>query len=116
MLLEGLVGNALQTPTLYEMLGVPHVSLSQIYRGATLFTTVEPTALVPLMGSFVKGVISGATAKQELYAEIDQASVTKLIAALTEHGIPILQVVYFPGVDLFTHEAEEPRATPNEEP
>jgi hypothetical protein len=116
-LVEGLVGNAIQTPTLYELDGVPsHVSLSQVYRGATLFTTVDPTAFVPLMTSFVKGVVSGTTAKQELYAQIDEASVTKLITALTEHGVPIIQTVYLPGVDLFTHEAEEPPATQSDGP
>ena len=116
-LTEGLVGNALQVPTLYELAGVPsHVSLSQVYRGATLFTTVEPTAFISLMASFVKGVVSGATVKQDLYAGIDEASVTKLITALTEHEVPIIQTVYLPGVDLFTHEAEEPSATPTEGP
>jgi arylsulfatase A-like enzyme len=115
-LLEGLVGNALQTPTLYELVGVPsHVSLSQVYRGATLYTTVEPTAFLSLMTGFVKGVLTGTAAKQELYAQIDTASVTKLLAALREHGIPSLQTVYLPGIDLFTHEAEEPQTARGEE-
>lgn len=116
-LLEGLVGNALQTPTLYELLGVrSHVSLSQIYRGATLFTTVEPAAFVSLMTKFVTGVVLGSTVKQDVYAGIDQDSVTKLIAALKDHGVPPLQVVYLPGNDLFTHEVEEPRPTKDDEP
>lgn len=116
-LMEGLVGNALQTPTLYELLGVPsYVSLSQVYRGATLFTTVEPTAFVSMMAKFATGVVFDASVKQDLYAGIDQESVTKLVAALKEHGAPSLQVVYLPGNDLFTHEAEEPRAPQDTEP
>jgi hypothetical protein len=116
-LTEGLVGNALQTPTLYELLEVrSYVSLSHIYRGATLFTTVEPTAFVTLMTEFVAGVVLGASVKQEVYAGIDQESVTKVIAALKEHGVPSLQVIYLPGTDLFTHEAEEPQNTQDDEP
>jgi hypothetical protein len=108
MLTEGLVGNALQTPTLYELVGLySHVSLAPVYRGATLFTTVEPTAFVDLMAKVVTGVVSGTLVNQELYAVIDQDSVAKLITALKEHDVPILQVVYLPGSDLFTHEAEE---------
>ncbi|MGE0682708.1 MAG: alkaline phosphatase family protein [Candidatus Binatia bacterium] len=117
MLTEGLVGNALQTPTLYELVGLrSHVSLSQIYRGATLFTSVEPTAFVDLMLKFATGVVSGVEVNKDLYASIDLESVTKLIAALQEHGVPSLQVVYLPGVDLFTHEAEEPPTLSNDEP
>ncbi len=116
-LTEGLVGNALQTPTLYELLGTrSYVSLSQIYRGATLFTTVEPSAFVTLMTQFVTGVVFGAAAKQELYAQIDLNSVTKVVATLKEHEVPALQVVYLPGTDLFTHIAEEPRNTQDDEP
>lgn len=116
-LTEGLVGNALQTPTLYELIGVrSHVSLSQVYRGATLFTTVEPTAFVSMMAKFATGVVLGASVKQDLYAGIDQDSVTKLIAALKEHGVPSLQIVYLPGNDLFTHEAEQPQGGQDDEP
>jgi Type I phosphodiesterase / nucleotide pyrophosphatase len=108
MLTEGLVGNALQTPTLYELVGLhSHVSLAPVYRGATLFTTIEPTAFVDLMAKFVTGVVNGTSVNQALYAVIDQDSVATLITALKEHDVPILQVVYFPGIDLFTHEAEE---------
>lgn len=116
-LTEGLVGKAIQTPTLYELLGMrSYVSLSQVYRGATLFTTVEPTAFVSTMAKFVTGVVLGAEVKQDLYIDIDQESVTKLIAVLKEHGVPDLQVVYLPGVDLFTHQAEEPRVVRDNEP
>ena len=90
------MGNALQTPTLYELLGVrSHVPLSQVYRGATLFTTVEPAAFVTMMAKFATGIVLGAEVKQELYADIDQESVTKLIAALKEHGVPPCRLSIF---------------------
>src|SRR5262245_52268205 len=108
MLTEGLVGNALQTPTLYELVGLhSHVSLAPVYRGATLFTTVEPTAFVDLMAKVVTGVVSSAPVDENLYAGIDRDSVAKLTTALKEHDVPILQVVYLPGSDLFTHQADE---------
>jgi hypothetical protein len=69
---------------------------------------LEPTALVDFVTGFIKGVVSDAPVNREVYATIDQESVAKLIAALKEHGVPRLQVVYFPGIDLFTHVAEEP--------
>jgi arylsulfatase A-like enzyme len=69
-----------------------------------------------MMAKFVTGVALGASVKQDLYAQIDQESVTKLIAALKEHGVPSLQIVYLPGTDLFTHEVEEPRVGQDDEP
>ena len=109
MLTEGLVGQALQVPTLYERVGLrAHVSLSHIYRGATFFTSIAPPALVDVMARFVLGVGSSPRPKQQVYAALDQDSVTALIAALHKHGVPTLQVVYFPGIDLLTHEAADP--------
>ncbi len=108
MMTEGLVGKAIETPTLYELIGQPsYVSLAPIYRGATLFTTIESTAFGDLMTKFVTGVVDGGPVNQALYAVIDEDSVSTLTTALKEHGVPILQVVYFPGIDLFTHEAAE---------
>ncbi len=100
----------MRVPTLYELLGVSsHVALSQVYRGATFYTTVDPAAFLPLMVDFVEGVVSNddVAAKQDLYATLDEAVVSKLIAALTEHGAPVIQTAYLPGVDLFTHKVKE---------
>src|SRR5271166_4706162 len=43
-----------------------------------------------------------------IYANIDQDSVTKLIAEISDKGLPDLQVVYFPGIDLYTHLSSDP--------
>ena len=108
MLTDGLVGNALQTPTLFELVGLhSQVSLLPVYRGATLFSTIKSTAFVDLMAKFVTGVVNGEPVNRALYAVIDQDSVATLITALKEHDVPTLQVVYFPGIDLYTHEVEE---------
>lgn len=106
---DGLIGDVLQTPTLYELLGLrSHVSLAPVYRGASLFTTPEPAILWEFFATFLKGVISTKPVDREIFSTIDQESVPKLIDALKEHGVPALQVIYFPGIDLFTHVAEEP--------
>src|SRR5262249_16392293 len=41
--------------------------------------------------------------KRDAYAELDENSVPKLIDAINTHGLPGIQVVYFPGIDLYTH-------------
>jgi len=107
---DGLLGDVIQTPTLYELLGGlrSHVSLGLLYRGASLLTTPEPKVLWTFFATFLKGVISTESVDRDIYSTIDEESVTKLIDALKEHGVPALQVVYFPGIDLFTHVADDP--------
>jgi len=39
---------------------------------------------------------------------IDRDATKKAIEAIEKHGIPDLQVIYFPGIDIFTHAAEDP--------
>ncbi len=104
---EGLVGNALRTPTLYEQAGVKSaVSLNAVYRGADYFTTIDPTAMVGVMGEFLKGTVFGDD-KQNLYIKLDRDSVPKVLASMKDHGVPKLQTVYFPGIDLYTHLADD---------
>jgi len=109
MITEDLVGKMLQVPTLYELVGLhSNVSLSQVYRGATVYTTLEPSAIVDMTAAFLKGVVGAQSIRREIYANIDQDSVTKLIAEISDKGLPDLQVVYFPGIDLYTHLAPDP--------
>ena len=63
------------------------------------------------------GAIAAALAKAQgelsnpeksLSAAIDRDSTQKILDAIEEHGLPDLQVVYFPGVDIFTHAAQNP--------
>jgi hypothetical protein len=106
---DDLVGKELKVPTLYELLGVrSYVSMLSVQRGATYFTTVGPNSLSDLFAHLVKGTIKGGEPERSLSGTLDRASVEKLNQAIEEHGIPDLQVVYFPGIDIFTHAAEDP--------
>ncbi len=109
MLTDGLVGNAIRVPTLYDLAGVrSHVSLAPVYRGADLFTTPDPGAVADLFAEVAKGVVGEQSVEREAYSEIDLTSVDNILESFRERGVPDLQVVYFPGIDLFTHVASQP--------
>ncbi|WNG35415.1 alkaline phosphatase family protein [Archangium violaceum] len=106
---EGLVGDALKVPTLFELADVrAFVSLAHVYRGADLFTTPEPNAATDLLVDFARGLVGAPDIERETYATLDQESVAHLLEVIRRRGVPRLQVVYFPGVDLYTHVAGEP--------
>jgi hypothetical protein len=106
---DDLIGQALRVPTVYEMADVrSYVSLSQIHRGADLLTTPDPGALGDLVVAAAEGVTGDEEVGQEIYEELDRSSISSLIESIREHGVADLQVVYFPGVDLYTHAAENP--------
>ena len=113
MVTEDLVGKALRTPTLFEQAGVlSYVSLNPVYRRADIFTTMEPIAFVSLMADFLHGeVMESSSLKRDAFAELDESSVPKLIDAINNHGLPAIQVVYFPGIDLYTHLAPDALAS-----
>ncbi|HEX5726336.1 MAG TPA: alkaline phosphatase family protein [Longimicrobiaceae bacterium] len=106
---DSLAGRALRVPTLYERAGVrSYVSLSGIFRGADLVTVPDAGALGDLASALAKGLTSDEPVSREVYAEVDSTSVATLEEAVRRHGVADLQVVYFPGVDLFTHVAPQP--------
>jgi hypothetical protein len=108
---DDLLGAALRVPTVFELADVrSYVSLSQIHRGADLLTTPDPGALGDLVAGAARGLSPDAEVETEPYATLDAAAVRSLIESIREHGVADLQVVYFPGVDLYTHAAEEPIA------
>lgn len=109
MLADGLVGDAIRVPTLFEQLNRrAHVSLAPVYRGADLFTYTDPSVLAELFGAVARGAVGESSVKQEVYQELDQNSVEALLKAIAEDGTPELQVIYFPGIDLFSHIAAAP--------
>ncbi len=109
MLDSDLVGKQLKVPTLYEQLKRrSYVSMLMIYRGATLLTTVPPSTFAGIVGGLVEGKLAGETALESISKSLDLASTTKLLQAIDEHGLARLQVVYFPGIDLFTHASPDP--------
>jgi len=106
---DDLVGKQLMAPTLYEQLGVrSYVSMLSIHRGATYYTTVGPNSLADLFEQLIKGTLTGNDPEKSLSAALDRDSTAKLIQTIDEHGIPDLQVVYYPGIDIFTHAAPDP--------
>ncbi len=106
---DDLVGKALRSPSLFQQAGVKSaVSLNEVYRGADYFTTVDPASKVGIMGDFIKGTVGGSDDKSDIYMKLDRDSVPKMLASIADHGLPKLQVVYFPGIDLYTHVASDP--------
>ncbi len=106
---DDLMGRALRVPTVYERAGVrSYVSLSQIHRGADLLTTPDARLLGELIVATAQEIGSGEEVGSDPYAKLDGSAVRSLLESIREHGLADLQVVYFPGVDLFTHAAESP--------
>src|ERR1700730_16627607 len=103
---DDLVGKSLKTPSLFQQAGVKSaVSLNEVYRGADYYTTVDPLSMVSIMGDFVKGAVGVEDDKKNIYVKLDQDSVPKMLDSIEDHGMPKLQVCYFPGIDLYTHVA-----------
>jgi len=108
---DDLLGGLLPVPTLFERADLrSHVVLAHWYRGADLIVTPDPGMLGEIVGAAVAGLTTDSEVHREGYAELDETAVDRGLEAMEQHGIPDLQVVYFPGVDLFTHIAPEPVA------
>ena len=103
---DGLIGEAIAVPTVFESLrGRTHVSLMPVYRGADVYTVPDPTDLAALLGAMGEGLAPDTEVDEELYRHIDRDSIDSVLEASREHGRPTLQVVYFPGIDLYSHVA-----------
>ena len=106
---NNLVGKQLKVPTLFQDLHVKsYVSLLSVYSGAEIYTTVAPGSFPDLVEHLIKGELKGHDEERSLSASIDRDSVQKALQAIQEHGIADLQVIYLPGIDIFTHAAEDP--------
>jgi len=110
MITDGLVGKSLKSPTLFQQAGVKSaVSLNPIYRGADYFTVINPISMVALYTEFIaRGGGENSPEKMGIYEDLDKDSVPKLLDSIEDNGMPKLQVVYFPGIDLYTHLASHP--------
>jgi hypothetical protein len=106
---ESLLNKAISVPTLFELVDVrSHVSLAPVFRGADLLTMPAASEVATLFGQVARGLAEGRPIERKLYAALDQNSVDRLLDAFESHGLPDLQVAYFPGIDLYTHLAENP--------
>ena len=106
---DDLIGTALRTPTLYELVQKKaYVSLLSVHRGAALYTTVAPAAFTDFLYFLIRGTLKGIDPEKTFAASLDFSATQKVIEALDAYGLPDVQVVYFPGIDIFTHVSEDP--------
>ncbi len=103
---DSLLHKWIAVPTLFEQADVrSYVTLAAQYRGADLLIRPDIKAFAKVVSAFATGVADDDT-DWEMYSGLDQAAVDKTLEAIEEYGLADLQVVYFPGVDLFTHVAD----------
>lgn len=112
MLTDDLLGTVIRAPTLYEQLDRrAFVAMAPIYSGADLFVSPAPESVGSMFLRTAAGITAGESLSRELYSEVDEEIVENLTEAINQYGVPDLQVVYFPGIDLYTHVAEDPIAS-----
>ncbi len=103
---DSLLHQWMAVPTLFERADVrSYVTLAAQYRGADLLVRPDAESFAKLAASFAAGVADNDT-DWETYSALDQSAVEQTLQAIKEYGLADLQVVYFPGVDLFTHVAD----------
>lgn len=94
-------------PTLFERAGVrSYVTLAAQYRGADLLARPDLDLFGDLVATVAAGVAPGEEVDAETYGALDREAAENTRDAIEAHGLADLQVVYFPGVDLYTHGAD----------
>lgn len=112
---DGLLNELVEVPTLYEQLDLrAYVSMSQIYRGADLFTLSDNAILKFVVSTATSPVTPDGEIDRGRYAALDAESFDALSDAWADHGLPDIQIIYLPGLDLFSHVSEDAlRKQPN---
>jgi hypothetical protein len=104
---EALMDRWMAVPTLFERAGVrSYVTLAAQHRGADLLIRPDAGMLADLVTEVATGIGDDEEMEMEAYVALDRAAVENTLAAIEEHGLADLQVIYFPGIDLYTHVAE----------
>lgn len=112
---EDLVGEWTTVPTLFERAGVrSYATLVAQHRGADLLIQPDLSLLQDLVTALAAGLSGNGDADFDTYRALDEMGVQRTLDAFEEYGLPDLQVVYFPGVDLYTHLAEHALAEQND--
>ncbi len=98
---DSLFSRVIATPTLFERAGLrAHVSLGFVYRGADLLTLPDLDDVGDLVEGALDAVVGG---RGEAYEELDEDAAEGVRQGAERYGLPDLQIVYFPGVDLVAH-------------
>jgi hypothetical protein len=106
---DQLMGRVLRARTVYERADVrAHVSLQAYHRGADLLTVPDAESYGAMITEMAGGLVGEESVGQEAYEELDEAAAESLVESIRKHGVPELQTIYFPGVDLYTHVAADP--------
>ncbi|HYH80779.1 MAG TPA: alkaline phosphatase family protein [Longimicrobium sp.] len=108
---DQLMGTVTRVPTLYEQANVrAYVSLAALQRGADLVTIPDPKAFGPMVSAAAEGLDDDdeGSVSREVFEALDLGAVGSLLQSIRRRGVADLQVVYFPGVDLWTHAAPDP--------
>jgi hypothetical protein len=106
---DQLLDSLVAVPTLLERADVrSYVSLLPIHRGADMLALPGGGELAELFGAFPAGVVSDDPVDRKLYSAVDRASARRMSDLIDDQGPADLAVVYFPGIDLFTHATPSP--------
>lgn len=108
---DQLLDSLVAVPTLFERAGVrSYVSVLPVHRGADILVMPGPGELADLFAAFPAGAVGEDAVEREVYAAVDQGSASRMAKVVRDEGPPDLGVVYFPGIDLYTHAAPSPLA------
>ncbi|MEX0891950.1 MAG: alkaline phosphatase family protein [Gemmatimonadota bacterium] len=106
-----LMDTLVAAPTLFERADVrSYVSLLTVHRGADILALQGVEELLDMVAAFPEGAVGDEPVDRELYAAVDRGSATGMADLVRDEGPPDLGVVYFPGIDLYTHAARSPLA------
>lgn len=100
---DDLLGELIATPTLFERADLrSHVAMGFVARGADLRNPPDLNDLDDLLQILLAKLTR--TDPLNAYKEIDEDTWEGVTGSEGRYGLPDLQVAYFPGVDLATHE------------
>jgi predicted AlkP superfamily pyrophosphatase or phosphodiesterase len=109
VLTDSYADNELRVPTVYERLRAAEpgiemwVSMSQFHGGADKLLTFNKDSLLEGMSGWVEANLGGGS-RRELYEELDEASISKVIENLdNDKKVPDVLTVYMPGIDQYAH-------------
>ncbi len=108
---DQLMDSLVAVPTLFDRADVrSYVALLPVHRGADLLVAPGATDLADLLGAFPRGAVSDEPVERKVYATVDRTSAEGMAELVRKEGPADLAVVYFPGIDLYTHAAPDPLA------